>query len=141
MFYVCLFFFVLMIRHPPRSTRTDTLFPYTTLFRSTGKERCHDPDTLDFGDCSRARGDNGPGHRPGAATARQLWRRPNPSPVRGAVRGGVARGAGRCGGAVADDRGRQAGDRHAAVDIDHIAQAQAARTPARPQTPDTAAPN
>src|SRR3546814_10992770 len=27
-------FFVLMIRRPPRSTRTDTLFPYTTLFRS-----------------------------------------------------------------------------------------------------------
>src|SRR3546814_5596059 len=25
-----------MILHPPRSTRTDTLFPYTTLFRSTG---------------------------------------------------------------------------------------------------------
>src|SRR3546814_11164699 len=25
----------LMIRRPPRSTRTDTLFPYTTLFRST----------------------------------------------------------------------------------------------------------
>src|SRR3546814_11102071 len=32
---VCLFFF-LMIRRPPRSTRTDTLFPYTTLFRSLG---------------------------------------------------------------------------------------------------------
>src|SRR3546814_10273938 len=30
--YICLFF--LMIRRPPRSTRTDTLFPYTTLFRS-----------------------------------------------------------------------------------------------------------
>src|SRR3546814_2184909 len=30
-----LFFFFLMIRRPPRSTRTDTLFPYTTLFRST----------------------------------------------------------------------------------------------------------
>src|SRR3546814_13415006 len=30
--YVFLFF--LMIRRPPRSTRTDTLFPYTTLFRS-----------------------------------------------------------------------------------------------------------
>src|SRR3546814_20260375 len=30
---ICLFFF-LMIRRPPRSTRTDTLFPYTTLFRS-----------------------------------------------------------------------------------------------------------
>src|SRR3546814_17282717 len=29
---LCLFF--LMIRRPPRSTRTDTLFPYTTLFRS-----------------------------------------------------------------------------------------------------------
>src|SRR3546814_3190499 len=28
----CLFF--LMIRRPPSSTRTDTLFPYTTLFRS-----------------------------------------------------------------------------------------------------------
>src|SRR3546814_18023796 len=29
---VCIFF--VMIRRPPRSTRTDTLFPYTTLFRS-----------------------------------------------------------------------------------------------------------
>src|SRR3546814_11610155 len=28
------FFFFLMIRRPPSSTRTDTLFPYTTLFRS-----------------------------------------------------------------------------------------------------------
>src|SRR3546814_12370581 len=28
--------FFLMIRRPPRSTRTDTLFPYTTLFRSCG---------------------------------------------------------------------------------------------------------
>src|SRR3546814_12922873 len=27
-------FFFLMTRRPPRSTRTDTLFPYTTLFRS-----------------------------------------------------------------------------------------------------------
>src|SRR3546814_1841801 len=26
-----------MIRRPPRSTRTDTLFPYTTLFRSTAR--------------------------------------------------------------------------------------------------------
>src|SRR3546814_13722430 len=33
-------FFFLMIRRPPRSTRTDTLFPYTTLFRSyPGKRR------------------------------------------------------------------------------------------------------
>src|SRR3546814_15387483 len=29
-----IYFFFLMIRRPPRSTRTDTLFPYTTLFRS-----------------------------------------------------------------------------------------------------------
>src|SRR3546814_5272698 len=27
-----------MIRRPPRSTRTDTLFPYTTLFRSLGAD-------------------------------------------------------------------------------------------------------
>src|SRR3546814_18661711 len=34
---MCLLFF-LMIRRPPRSTRTDTLFPYTTLFRSKGAD-------------------------------------------------------------------------------------------------------
>src|SRR3546814_3347426 len=34
--YYCLMFFFLMIRRQPRSTRTDTLFPYTTLFRSKG---------------------------------------------------------------------------------------------------------
>src|SRR3546814_18778927 len=32
-------FFFLMIRRPPRSTRTDTLFPYTTLFRSSPPSR------------------------------------------------------------------------------------------------------
>src|SRR3546814_20852054 len=32
--FLLLFLFFLMIRRPPRSTRTDTLFPYTTLFRS-----------------------------------------------------------------------------------------------------------
>src|SRR3546814_3439507 len=32
-----------MIRRPPRSTRTDTLFPYTTLFRSDPERQC---DTL-----------------------------------------------------------------------------------------------
>src|SRR3546814_9353843 len=39
MLFVSIFF--VMIRRPPRSTRTDTLFPYTTLFRS-----CHigEPD-------------------------------------------------------------------------------------------------
>src|SRR3546814_14934522 len=33
------FFFFLITRQPPRSTRTDTLFPYTTLFRSSLRRR------------------------------------------------------------------------------------------------------
>src|SRR3546814_20151515 len=33
--------FFLMIRRPPRSTRTDTLFPYTTLFRSRARQVGH----------------------------------------------------------------------------------------------------
>src|SRR3546814_13010752 len=32
-------FYFIMIRRPPRSTRTDTLFPYTTLFRSDFLDR------------------------------------------------------------------------------------------------------
>src|SRR3546814_12121825 len=39
LFIVCNVFFFLMIRRPPRSTRTDTLFPYTTLFRSDHRRR------------------------------------------------------------------------------------------------------
>src|SRR3546814_2224721 len=35
--FVIIFF--LMVRRPPRSTRTDTLFPYTTLFRSAQAPR------------------------------------------------------------------------------------------------------
>src|SRR3546814_15036066 len=42
-------FFFLMIRRPPRSTRTDTLFPYTTLFRS-----CADWRRISCSCCSRA---------------------------------------------------------------------------------------
>src|SRR3546814_3233933 len=38
------FIVVLMIRRPPRSTRTDTLFPYTTLFRS-GHDRTVAPES------------------------------------------------------------------------------------------------
>src|SRR3546814_17939400 len=47
--YICVFdcggslcsllFFCLMMRRPPRSTRTYTLFPYTTLFRSVDSRR------------------------------------------------------------------------------------------------------
>src|SRR3546814_6587236 len=42
------FVFFLMIRRPPRSTRTDTLFPYTTLFRS--------PVSLNFDNVAQQRG-------------------------------------------------------------------------------------
>src|SRR3546814_4773195 len=38
-----------MIRRPPRSTRTDTLFPYTTLFRSPVEHRQRDPDDAEPG--------------------------------------------------------------------------------------------
>src|SRR3546814_4597059 len=35
-----------MIRRPPRSTRTDTLFPYTTLFRSPGEGAAADEENI-----------------------------------------------------------------------------------------------
>src|SRR3546814_12548259 len=41
---VCFFF--LMIRRPPRSTRTDTLFPYTTLFRSVDEAPAANPPKM-----------------------------------------------------------------------------------------------
>src|SRR3546814_4078516 len=51
-----------MIRRPPRSTRTDTLFPYTTLFRSDRLPPAGDP-----------RGDRGdPRRRPLQGNARRL---------------------------------------------------------------------
>src|SRR3546814_7572382 len=66
-----------MIRRPPRSTRTDTLFPYTTLFRSHGiarPDRCADAGTADL-DARR------PAYRArrqmdAAARLRRLVRRP-----------------------------------------------------------------
>src|SRR3546814_15922653 len=42
-------FFFLMLRRPPRSTRTDTLFPYTTLFRSNPRSPWFDADLLQRG--------------------------------------------------------------------------------------------
>src|SRR3546814_13699563 len=38
-----------MVRRPPRSTRTDTLFPYTTLFRSAGQLAATSTGALDLG--------------------------------------------------------------------------------------------
>src|SRR3546814_19437344 len=57
----CLFF--LMIRRPPRSTRTDTLFPATTLFRSpacVARKRMRRPPGV---------GDGGPGKDAGSRQA------------------------------------------------------------------------
>src|SRR3546814_8711872 len=57
-FVICdlCFFFFLMIRRPPRSTRTDTLFPYTTLFRSRGGWRKWRHDLVAAGKTTVARG-------------------------------------------------------------------------------------
>src|SRR3546814_269583 len=74
-----------MIRQPPRSTRTDTLFPNTTLFRSTistamstarGRRRRRSPPTVRATACStRSRI-----FRSSAPAA--FWRRPRSSPAR-----------------------------------------------------------
>src|SRR3546814_8368873 len=65
-------FFFLMIRRPPRSTRTDTLFPYTTLFRSAGGIENHLPLLRARGDLSRF-GNRRLGSSPGQ---RAVGRRP-----------------------------------------------------------------
>src|SRR3546814_13002556 len=87
--------FFLMIRRPPRSTRTDTLFPYTTLFRS---DALVDSVLLAL--------DGGQHERPLAPDAAQ-WRCAAERPVGGDVDDvllcGEAlgqRGAGGCGGRV-----------------------------------------
>src|SRR3546814_1953678 len=49
-----------MIRRPPRSTRTDTLFPYTTLFRSPGFRCVAGPDRAgSFPPVAESRGELG----------------------------------------------------------------------------------
>src|SRR3546814_20512518 len=58
-------FFFLLLRRPPRSTRTDTLFPYTTLFRSVaGRQGREDRQR---GGAEAAAG--GPGTGTGASTS------------------------------------------------------------------------
>src|SRR3546814_993089 len=71
-------FFFLMIRRPPRSTRTETLFPYTTLFRSPGiirpRSACHDPGIVGeliahvLDHVARSAANGGHAHR-----AEQIW--------------------------------------------------------------------
>src|SRR3546814_18289912 len=66
-----------MIRRPPRSTRTDTLFPYTTLFRSkSGSRAPRDPPAA-------------PGGRGGRD--RRGWRRAPTSRARAGARRGWSR--------------------------------------------------
>src|SRR3546814_3836691 len=71
--------FFLMIRRPPRSTRTDTLFPYTTLVRSRPEpgEDARDP----AGDVSEERHDpverrHDPVLRPGRGALHEIERGP-----------------------------------------------------------------
>src|SRR3546814_19263255 len=54
MHFVLVVFVFLMIRRPPISTRTDTLFPYTTLFRSAGFRPDIDDRIADAG-CGRVK--------------------------------------------------------------------------------------
>src|SRR3546814_1289870 len=59
-----------MIRRPPRSTRTDTLFPYTTLFRSlvggAGFLRAEQVALGERGGCERGAGQHQPAGEGGA---------------------------------------------------------------------------
>src|SRR3546814_2422441 len=57
-----------MIRRPPRSTRTDTLFPYTTLFRSSRSDWAQNASTLSL------RRVSGPGLKRAANEAEQIDR-------------------------------------------------------------------
>src|SRR3546814_13504513 len=81
-----LIFFFLMIRRPPRSTRTDTLFPYTTLFRSrhppAGQQHRHEED-------QRQGQGQGPNRREGPQAAKAGSVRPvqaELTPVAGVVK-------------------------------------------------------
>src|SRR3546814_9844042 len=79
-----------MIRRPPRSTRTDTLFPYTTLFRSPGATRRH-----------AGNGPQGPQPRPGPVAVPARPARTGPAAGRLSRYGGcrrLCRAPGRSGG-------------------------------------------
>src|SRR3546814_4912811 len=59
-----------MIRRPPRSTRTDTLFPYTTLFRSCDARCGHRAAVVDTADIAEIGGQREPTVAPARAAAR-----------------------------------------------------------------------
>src|SRR3546814_21162851 len=84
LFSISRIFFFLIIRRPPRSTRTDPLFPYTTLFRAGVAARhphLHRLEAAVVGIARRRTGNGGvlrpraalAGGKPGAA-ARVAWR-------------------------------------------------------------------
>src|SRR3546814_3518704 len=77
-----------MIRRPPRSTRTDTLFPYTTLFRSQGvRWRDRQPQSPPAPDRKRVDA-RGAEQISGAASVRDMpWRAPAHRTARGEDRG------------------------------------------------------
>src|SRR3546814_276821 len=92
--FVTSFLFFLMIRRPPRSTLTDTLFPYTTLFRSVRQQRLRDgrrslpPVLRRSGPHDHGRAQPGPRHRLPRGDPPP---RPPPAPRRGhPVRSGHA---------------------------------------------------
>src|SRR3546814_10285114 len=78
-----------MNRRPPRSTRTDTLFPYTTLFRSPAGLRRRRMDGAETDELPRARPDLSPGDqvvpRPALAPLRK-WLLPPQRTARRAPR-------------------------------------------------------
>src|SRR3546814_3357779 len=80
-----------MIRPPPRSTRTDTLFPYTTLFRS---RRRRGPEGLAEGGASALRDrvlELPPHGRAGLRHGRPRPVEPRRAPARQSLRGARAR--------------------------------------------------
>src|SRR3546814_3870588 len=62
-----------MIRRPPRSTRTDTLFPYTTLFRSPASHRTCGPNLRRTARNGRRLRAWSPNLRPKPAVNREEW--------------------------------------------------------------------
>src|SRR3546814_20961447 len=92
-----------MVRRPPRSTRTDTLFPYTTLFRSwpPWSRRCEGTGRTATHDLASA--------APAGLPGRQIPARPAAAPdgaVAGLRAGGAADGAGAAAGRSYRQRGR-----------------------------------
>src|SRR3546814_16077616 len=101
-------FFFLMIRPPPRSTRTDSLFPYPTLVRSSRPSAPH--AWRRRGAEARSRGSP---HRPGldrvarSGDRRGLWRQHALEPDRDRVRAGAADAFGAGVGPFERDSGRK----------------------------------